>query len=108
MVDAAPVRPRHRLFALPILHPGRDREIAASVTFVTFGGSALSTPYEETIFNTPPIAPQCTTVRENRFSTSTPATISAMPIMAGQSSRCPCTIHAIPATSTTPAPDQMA
>ncbi len=108
MVDAAPVRPRHRSFTWSILHPGRDSEIAASVTFVTFGGSTPSTPYNDKIFNMPPMAPQCATVRENRFSTSTPATISAMPMMAGQSSRCPCTPHAIPATSTTPAPDQMA
>lgn len=51
---------------------------------------------------------QCAEDLENRFITTTPRMISAMPIIAGASSLCPCTSHAMRAISTMPTPDQMA
>lgn len=52
--------------------------------------------------------PQCPADEENSCITSTPATISPMPISAAASSVWPCQYQAMAETSTMPAPDQIA
>ena len=52
--------------------------------------------------------PQCPAEEENTWITTTPATISPMPISAAASSVWPCQNQAMAETSTMPAPDQIA
>ena len=52
--------------------------------------------------------PQCPVVAENRLITTIPARISPMPMIAGQSSRCPNTTSPMIAMNTMPRPDHNA